>query len=208
MLKFIADMERELGFICPDLDIGGGLGVRYIESQPKLDIKATILAVAEDMKATALELGITLPRISLEPGRSIVADAGLTLYTVGTVKRIPGYKSYVSVDGGMTDNPRFALYGSPYTILPVVDDEETERESCSVVGRCCESGDILQENVSLPAYIQRGELLACLTTGAYHYSMASNYNRIPRPPVVMLKDGESYVAVYRETVKQIVQLDV
>ena len=108
----------------------------------------------------------------------------------------------------MTDNPRFALYGSPYTILPVVDDEETERESCSVVGRCCESGDILQENVSLPADIQRGELLACLTTGAYHYSMASNYNRIPRPPVVMLKDGESYVAVYRETVKQIVQLDV
>ena len=208
MLKFIADMERELGFICRDLDIGGGLGVRYIESQPKLDIKATILAVAEDMKATALELGITLPRISLEPGRSIVADAGLTLYTVGTVKRIPGYKSYVSVDGGMTDNPRFALYGSPYTILPVVDDEETERESCSIVGRCCESGDILQENVPLPTDIQRGELLACLTTGAYHYSMASNYNRIPRPPVVMLRDGESYLAVKRETAEDITRLDV
>ncbi len=208
MLKFIADMERELGFICRDLDIGGGLGVRYIESQPKLDIKATILAVAGDMKATALELGITLPRISLEPGRSIVADAGLTLYTVGTVKRIPGYKSYVSVDGGMTDNPRFALYGSPYTILPVVDYDETERESCSVVGRCCESGDILQENVPLPADIQRGELLACLTTGAYHYSMASNYNRIPRPPVVMLRDGESYLAVKRETAEDITRLDV
>ena len=208
MLNFVADMERELGFICRDLDIGGGLGVRYIDSQPKLDIKATILAVAEDMKATARDLGITMPRISLEPGRSIVADAGLTLYTVGTVKRIPGYKSYVSVDGGMTDNPRFALYGSPYTILPVVDDEETEREICSVVGRCCESGDILQENVPLPTDIQRGELLACLTTGAYHYSMASNYNRIPRPPVVMLKNGESYLAVKRETVGDIVRLDV
>lgn len=207
MLKFIADMERELGFICRDLDIGGGLGVRYVESQPVLDIKATILRVAEDMKATAKELGITLPRISLEPGRSIVADAGLTLYTVGTVKRIPGYKSYVSVDGGMTDNPRFALYGSPYTILPVFDGEG-EKENCSVVGRCCESGDILQENVPMRKNVQRGDLLACLTTGAYHYSMASNYNRIPRPPVVMLADGESYLAVKRETIEDLASLDI
>ena len=208
MLNFISDMERELGFICHDLDIGGGLGVRYIESQPVLDIKATILKVAEEMKKEAERLGITLPRISLEPGRSIVADAGLTLYTVGTVKRIPGYKSYVSVDGGMTDNPRFALYGSPYTILPVFDDEGTPRESCSIVGRCCESGDILQENVPMPTDIQRGDLLACLTTGAYHYSMASNYNRIPRPPVVMLKDGESYLAVKRESLENITELDI
>ena len=207
MLRFVADMERELGFICRDLDIGGGLGVRYIESQPVLDIKATILKVAEEMKKEADCLGIAMPRISLEPGRSIVADAGLTLYTVGTVKRIPGYKSYVSVDGGMTDNPRFALYGSPYTILPVFDTD-AERESCSVVGRCCESGDILQENVPLPSNIQRGDLLACLTTGAYHYSMASNYNRIPRPPVVMLKNGESYLAVKRETAEDIVSLDI
>lgn len=208
MLNFVADMDRKLGFICRDLDIGGGLGVRYVESQPVLDIKKAILAVAEDMKATAKELNITLPRISFEPGRSIVADAGLTLYTVGTVKRIPGYKSYVSVDGGMTDNPRFALYGSPYTILPVATEARDESESCSVVGRCCESGDILQENVPMPKNIKRGDLLACLTTGAYHYSMASNYNRIPRPPVVMLADGESYVAVKRETVADIVKLDV
>lgn len=207
MLRFIADMERELGFICSDLDIGGGLGVRYIESQPVLDIKKTILTVADEMKKEAARLGIPLPRISLEPGRSIVADAGLTLYTVGTVKRIPGYKTYVSVDGGMTDNPRFALYGSPYTILPVFD-ADSDRESCSIVGRCCESGDILQENVLMPIDIARGDLLACLTTGAYHYSMASNYNRIPRPPVVMLKDGESYIAVKRETIDDIVKLDI
>ena len=208
MLSFIADMERKLGFVTKDLDIGGGLGVRYVESQPILNIGETILAVAEDMKATAKELGISLPRISLEPGRSIVADAGLTLYTVGTVKRIPGYKSYVSVDGGMTDNPRFALYGSPYTILPVISDDDAESEICSVVGRCCESGDILQENLPMPSSIKRGDLLACLTTGAYHYSMASNYNRIPRLPVVMLKDGESYLAVKRETLEDIVRLDV
>ena len=207
MLQFVADMERKLGFVCSDLDIGGGLGVRYVESQPTLDIKKTILLVAESMKATAKELGISLPRISFEPGRSIVADAGLTLYTVGTVKRIPGYKSYVSVDGGMTDNPRYALYGSPYTILPVLDGEG-DKESCSIVGRCCESGDILQENVPMRADVQRGDLLACLTTGAYHYSMASNYNRIPRPPIVMLKDGESYVAVKRETIEDLSRLDV
>ncbi len=207
MLRFIADMERELGFICRELDIGGGLGVRYVESQPVLDIRATILTVAEEMKKEAKRLSIALPRISLEPGRSIVADAGLTLYTVGTVKRIPGYKSYISVDGGMTDNPRFALYGSPYTILPVFDGD-IDRENCSVVGRCCESGDILQENVPMPTDIGRGDLLACLTTGAYHYSMASNYNRIPRPPVVMLNDGDSYLAVKRETVEDIVKLDI
>jgi diaminopimelate decarboxylase len=159
------------------------------------------------MKRVAADIGIALPRISLEPGRSIVADAGLTLYTVGTVKRIPGYKTYISVDGGMTDNPRFALYGSPYTILPVFDGAG-EREICSVVGRCCESGDILQENLPMRADTRRGDLLACLTTGAYHYSMASNYNRIPRPPVIMLNCGESYVAVRRETINDIVSLDV
>ena len=207
MLGFIKDMEDELGFVCRDLDIGGGLGVRYVSSQPVLDIKKTVLKVAENMKREAERLGITLPRISLEPGRSIVADAGLTLYTVGTVQRIPGYKTYVSVDGGMTDNPRFALYGSPYTILPVLDSE-SEREICSVVGRCCESGDILQENLPMPSDIMRGDLLACLTTGAYHYSMASNYNRIPRPPIVMLNEGDSYLAVKRETVDNIVSLDV
>ena len=208
MLNFVADMERKLGFICRDLDIGGGLGVRYVESQPMLDIKKTILTVAKEMKATAKELGIALPRISFEPGRSIVADAGLTLYTVGTVKRIPGYKSYVSVDGGMTDNPRFALYGSPYTILPVMGEAGDYAEPCSVVGRCCESGDILQENVPMRPDVKRGDLLACLTTGAYHYSMASNYNRIPRPPVVMLANGDSYLAVKRETIKDIVGLDI
>ena len=208
MLSFVADMERRLGFITKDLDIGGGLGVRYVESQPILNIKETILTVAREMKVTAKELGISLPRISLEPGRSIVADAGLTLYTVGTVKRIPGYKSYVSVDGGMTDNPRFALYGSPYTILPVHAEVGENGESCSVVGRCCESGDILQENVPMRPDVKRGDLLACLTTGAYHYSMASNYNRIPRPPVVMLKDGESYLSVKRETVEDLAKLDI
>ena len=208
MLSFVRDMQRELSFVCRELDIGGGLGVRYIESQPELDIRATLKAVSDAMTSFARELGIALPKICFEPGRSIVADAGLTVYTVGTVKKIPGYKSYVSVDGGMADNPRFALYGSPYTILPVGREVGDRAMICSVVGRCCESGDILQENVPMPEDIGRGELLACLTTGAYHYSMASNYNRLGRPPVVMLDSERDYVAVRREGVEDLARLDV
>ena len=208
MLTFVADMYKMHGYLADELDIGGGYGVRYVESQPSIDIAENIALVAAYMKGRANELCIPLPSVAFEPGRSIVADAGLTIYTVGTVKRIPGYKNYVSVDGGMTDNPRFALYGSPYTILPVPKETGDDAEICSVVGRCCESGDVLQENVPMPKDVKRGDLLACLTTGAYHYSMASNYNRIPRLPVVMLRDGESYVAVRRETPEDVAALDV
>lgn len=208
MLTFVADIYEKYGFLASELDIGGGYGVRYIDSQPEIDIASNIFEVAEFMKRKALELGIELPSVAFEPGRSIVADAGATVYTVGTVKRIPGYKSYVSVDGGMADNPRFALYGSPYTILSVRDTEGESTEGYSVVGRCCESGDILQENVTLTSDIKRGDLLACLTTGAYHFSMSSNYNRLTRPPVVMIKDGKSYIAVKGETLEHLTALDV
>ena len=208
MLDFVAHVYKSLNYMADELDIGGGYGVRYIAEQPQIDIAENIREVAEFMKEHAASLGITLPEIAFEPGRSIVADAGLTVYTVGTVKRIPGYKSYVSVDGGMTDNPRYALYGSPYTILTVDSFDEEQTEKVSVVGRCCESGDILQENVDMPQSITRGDLIACLTTGAYHYSMASNYNRIPRPPVVMLKNGDAYLAVRRERPEDVVSLDV
>jgi diaminopimelate decarboxylase len=207
MLDFVAEVYEKLGYLADELDLGGGLGVRYIDSQPTLDIFAVIHSVADALKTHADELGITLPVICFEPGRSIVADAGLTLYTVGTVKDIPGYKAYVSVDGGMTDNPRYALYGSPYTILPVFASESEDR-AVSVVGRCCESGDILQEGVMLPADTKRGDLVACLTTGAYHYSMASNYNRIPRPPVVMITKDSDYLAVRRESVEDVASLDL
>ena len=209
MLQFANQMREKYGFVIDELDLGGGYGVRYLDEHPEIDIRANILAVGEAVKAQCKALDYPMPAIRLEPGRSIVADAGLTLYNVGTVKQIPGYKNYVSVDGGMTDNPRFALYGSPYTVLLAnrVNDESTPFK-CSVVGRCCESGDILQENVTLPANTARGDILAVLTTGAYNYSMSSNYNRIPRPPVVMLKDGENYVAVKRETFEDVCRNDV
>ena len=208
MLSFLADMQAKLGYTAEQLDLGGGYGVRYVADQPTIDIAANIAQVGEFVRRRAQELSLRLPIICMEPGRSIVADAGMTLYTVGTLKKIPGYKNYVSVDGGMTDNIRHALYGAPYTILPALSMRAKRDMVCSVVGRCCESGDILQEKVSLPSDIRRGDLLACLTTGAYHYSMASNYNRIPKPPVVMLRGGESYVAVRRETPEDLVALDV
>ncbi|MBQ9085166.1 MAG: diaminopimelate decarboxylase [Clostridia bacterium] len=208
MLDFCKDMFIEFGFMAKELDIGGGYGVRYTFDQPEIDIAENIREVAEFMLAYADEIGISLPEIAMEPGRSIVADAGMTVYTVGTVKRIPGYKNYVSVDGGMTDNPRFALYGSPYTVLPVYGPVTDNAMIASVVGRCCESGDIIQENVPMPESIGRGDLIAVLTTGAYNYSMASNYNRIPRPPVVMISKSGDYLAVRRETYADVASLDV
>ena len=208
MLDFVAHIAKTQGYLADELDIGGGYGVRYTADQPEIDIAANIAQVGEFMHSHAKKLGITLPEIAFEPGRSIVADAGLTVYTVGTVKNIPGYKRYVSVDGGMTDNPRYALYGSPYTIVPVAGEVPDGSPLCTVAGRCCESGDLLQENVPLPESMGRGDLLACLTTGAYHYSMASNYNRVPRLPVVMLDGERDYLAVRRETPEDVASLDV
>lgn len=208
MLDFIAKVKKETGYFPTELDLGGGYGVRYVKEQPIIDIAENLCSVASAMKEKAAALGFALPVVCFEPGRSIVADAGLTLYTVGTVKRIPGYKTYVSVDGGMADNVRYAMYNAPYTLFAANDMNAKRDMLCSVVGRCCESGDILQENVSLPSSAGRGSLIACLTTGAYHYSMASNYNRLPRPPVIMLNEGKDYTAVRRETPEDLCALDV
>jgi len=207
MLEFIAHMQKN-NFITEELNLGGGYGVRYTEKDPIIDIDENIKILAEEMKKTASELNINLPKIRMEPGRSIVADAGITLYTVGSVKIIPEYKNYVSVDGGMTDNPRYALYKSPYTVIAANKAKEICNFSCSVVGRCCESGDIIQENVMLPSSIKRGDILAVLTTGAYNYSMASNYNRIPRLPIIMINGDNDYVAVKRESFEDIVRNDI
>ena len=208
MLEFIRRAKDELGFITEILDLGGGYGVRYIEANPYIDIDKNIKELAAFMKNTVAQLGISMPTVYLEPGRSIVADAGITLYTAGTVKKIPGYKNYVSIDGGMADNPRYALYGSYYT---VVDASRMNAECdmlCTLAGRCCESGDLIQENIRLPGDIKRGEKIAVLTTGAYNYSMSSNYNRLGKPPVVMIADGRDYVAVKRETLEDIIRNDM
>ena len=207
MLTFIKDCRDEFGAALPVLDLGGGYGVRYVESDGFVDIPAAIARVAAHMKAVCERLGMEMPAVHMEPGRSIVADAGLTLYTVGTVKKITGYKNYVSIDGGMTDNPRYALYGSHYTVYLASRPEDPAALRCDVVGRCCESGDIIQPDVLLPEP-KRGEILAVCTTGAYNYSMASNYNRLPRPAVVMLTETGHYLAVRRESLEDLVRNDV
>lgn len=207
MLEFMNTCNQTFGIQLENLDLGGGYGVRYTENDGFVDIPVAIGRVAEHMKETCRKLGMELPKISMEPGRSIVADAGMTLYTVGTVKKITDYKNYVSVDGGMTDNPRYALYGSAYTVLSASRPEAPCDLHCDVVGRCCESGDIIQPDVDLPEP-KRGEILAVCTTGAYNYSMASNYNRIGRPAVVMVKPEEAYVAVRRESLEDLVRNDL
>lgn len=198
LLNFAQTLREKLGFTARVLNLGGGFGVRYQETDPQVDIPGNIRALAEHLEAGCAEKDYPLPRILLEPGRSIVADAGVTLYRVGGVKTIEGYRSYVTVDGGMTDNPRYALYQSPYTVLPADRMHDTPDFLCSVAGRCCESGDLIQENIRLPK-MRRGDLLAVLTTGAYNFTMSSNYNRLCRPALVMLRDGKARLAVRRQT---------
>ncbi len=207
MLDFIAEAKHKFGYITKQLDLGGGYGVRYVQSDPTIDIAQNIKQVATKIKLKCAALNIDMPKILMEPGRSIVADAGMTLYTVGTVKTIPGYKNYVSVDGGMADNPRFALYGSPYTVYIANKMDSPADFNCSLVGRCCESGDIIQENIHLPKP-QRGDIAAVCTTGAYNFSMASNYNRLTIPPVVMVSGGCDYVAVKRQSLEHLTANDV
>ena len=207
MLEFMAQCRDAFGVTMEQLDMGGGYGVRYVETDGYVDIPAAIGRVAAHMKAKCASLGMDLPKISMEPGRSIVADAGLTLYAVGTIKKITGYKNYVSVDGGMTDNPRYALYGSKYTVYLASRPNDEKNLVASVVGRCCESGDTIQPDVHMPEP-KRGEILAVCTTGAYNYSMASNYNRVNRPAMVMVTPETSYVAIKRESLEDLVRNDV
>jgi diaminopimelate decarboxylase len=207
MTRFIADMRDTFGFTAKILNLGGGIGVRYVESDPEISITKNVNEICAEVKACCAKYDIIVPTIYMEPGRSIVADAGMTLYTVGSVKEIEGFKNYVSIDGGMTDNPRYTLYQSAYTVLLANRaNEETEAEY-TVGGRCCESGDLIQENVKLPKPC-RGDILAVLVTGAYNYSMASNYNRITRPPVVLLKGGKDTLAVRRERFEDLVACDI
>lgn len=206
MLTFARDVQNALGFTADTVNLGGGLGVRYIESDPVIDYAARLEEIGGYIRDICNDLNMTAPRIMLEPGRSLVADAGITLYTVGSVKEIPNYRHYVSVNGGMTDNPRYTLYNADYTVINASRAGDPADYVITLAGRCCESGDILQRDVAI-ARPTRGDIVAVLSTGAYNYSMASNYNRVPRPPVVMLMNGESYVAVRRETYADICALD-
>ena len=198
LAEYAAKIKAETGFEAGIFNIGGGFGVRYTEKDPLSDIPERIREVSEHLKATCARLGLNVPRIFMEPGRSIVADAGVTLYTTGGTKEVKGYRNYVTVDGGMTDNPRYALYKSEYTVLNASRMNEPADYECTIAGRCCESGDRIAEYIGI-VRPERGDTIAVLTTGAYNYAMASNYNRVPRPAMVMISGGEARLVVRRES---------
>ena len=207
MMKFIADVQKMYGYTAKELNLGGGMGVRYTEQDPEIDYAANIKKIADLLKELCSEYNLSLPKILMEPGRSIVADAGLTLYTAGYLKEITGLKNYISIDGGMTDNPRFTLYQSPYTVVLANRMNEANDYCCTVAGRCCESGDIIQEDVMMPKP-KRNDIIAVLTTGAYNYAMASHYNKVPKPAVVMIKNKEDFVVIQRETIEHMIATEV
>lgn len=199
MMTFLVSLRDRYGYTAPVLNLGGGIGVRYTEADPYIDIDATLRLIGAHLHKICEDTNFPMPQVLMEPGRSLVADAGVTIYTVQNVKTIPGFKSYVSIDGGMPDNPRYALYGSRYTVLPAADADAPADGVFTVAGRCCESGDLIGENMPLSSAVKPGDYLAVLVTGAYNYAMSSNYNCIPRPPIVMIRNGEDHEAVRRET---------
>lgn len=204
MMRFIADLSGKLGYTAEYLNLGGGYGVTYTEDRADLDADRVLREISEKLTGLAGEFGIEVPKIIIEPGRALVAAAGVTLYTVGSVKTIPGYRTYVSIDGGMPDNPRYALYQSDYTALIASKAAEPASQRVTIAGRCCESGDLIQENAPLQS-CRRGDILAVLVTGAYNYSMASNYNRIPRPAMVSVSGGKDRLVVRRESFEDLVR---
>lgn len=210
MLGFMAEMRDKLGFTASVLNLGGGYGIWYAEGdarQSVSDYTAYLRTVIEAVKTNAAKFAMPEPYLLIEPGRSIVGEAGITLYTVGAIKDIPGVKKYVAVDGGMFDNPRYALYQAKYTAILANRANEPATERVSVAGKCCESGDIVCADVDLPA-AKEGDILAVLSTGAYNYSMASNYNRNAVPPVVLVKNGKADYIVKPQSYEDIVRNDV
>ena len=207
MLGFIAKVKNELSYEIKELNLGGGFGIRYLKDDDAKLYKTFMEQVSVTVKETCAGLGLNIPFIMIEPGRSIVGPAGTTLYTVGAVKTIPGIRNYVSVDGGMTDNPRYILYQSEYSVAVANKINEPADYVATVAGRCCESGDLVQENTKIQTP-EPGDILAVFCTGAYNYSMASNYNRVPKPPIVMISEGKSKVIVKRETYEDLVKNDI
>lgn len=207
MMGFLGQIKAETGVELPELNLGGGFGILYTDEDEPVPFGNYMEPVSRAVKASAEKLGLSQPFVLIEPGRSIVGEAGTTLYTVGSVKEIPDIRTYVSVDGGMGDNPRYILYQAKYDMILANRVNEPATETVTVAGRCCESGDLLGENVPL-APAKPGDLLAVFATGAYNYSMASRYNRVGIPPVVMVKDGASRVIVRGESLEDLVRNDL
>lgn len=197
--ELMANLQSDKSFILEELDIGGGFGIAAHGDASSKPLSYFVDPVMERLRARCSAFGLPLPSVAIEPGRWIVGEAGITLYTIGAIKEIAGSTTYISVDGGMADNPRPALYGAKYDAEVVGKEGLPKDRIVTVAGRCCESGDILIENLPVPGDVKPGDLLAVFNTGAYNYSMASNYNMLPRPAVVFVENGKDFLAVERET---------
>ena len=207
MMGLIKKIKEDLGLETAELNLGGGFGIKYTENDDPVPYGDYMEAVSEIVHKEAERLGVSLPFILMEPGRSIVGAAGVTLYTVGGIKEIPDIRTYISVDGGMADNPRYSLYKAEYDFLIANKAGDKKETTVTVAGRCCESGDLLGEGVLLQK-TEVGDTLAVLSTGAYNYSMASHYNRLPNPCMVMTKNGKSRVIIKRETYEDLIKNDI
>ncbi len=207
MLSFAEKIKEELHAEVRELNLGGGFGIKYVDGDEFKAYGLYIEEVSKVVKRLCEEKKLLQPKILYEPGRAIVGAAGITLYTVGSVKEIKNIRTYVSVDGGMTDNPRFALYEAEYT-MDIANKMNNPKETfVTVAGRCCESGDLLGKDIPLQK-AEKGDILAVYSTGAYNYSMASNYNRTLRPAMVFIKEGEDILALKRETFEDLTKNDL
>ena len=209
-MAFAKEMREKLNFTLQTLNLGGGYGIWYTDEDKKISVNGYaeyLEALINTVEEKAEEYMMPLPFLLIEPGRSMVGEAGITLYTVGAIKDIPAVKKYIAVDGGMFDNPRYALYQSKYTPVLANRADEECTEIVSIAGKCCESGDLIAVNVSLPK-AETGDILAILSTGAYNYSMAMNYNRNKIPPCVLVKDGKAEYIVKPQSYEDINRNDV
>lgn len=207
MLDFAAAAKERTGWIMEELDLGGGLGIYYTEGDEPRPVQEYADLIAKTVRTRTANYDLPEPRLIVEPGRSISGPAGSTLYTVGSVKDIPGIRKYVLVDGGMVDNPRPALYQSHYEACIANKTEEETTEVVSIAGKCCESGDMLIWDIELPT-VEPGDILAVSCTGAYNYAMSMNYNRLPRPAMVLVRDGLADVIIKRETYSDLIRNDL
>lgn len=207
MMDFIGSIKELTGHTISELNLGGGFGIQYTTDDNPTAYDNYMNAVSKAVKAKAKQYDIPVPFIYIEPGRSVVGEAGITLYTVGAIKEIPNIRTYVSVDGGMCDNIRYALYQSKYTVVNACKADKEPDSIVTIAGKCCESGDLVQENASI-AKAEAGDTIAVLSTGAYNYSMASNYNRIPKPAMVLVNNGKSKLIVKRESYEDLVKNDL
>jgi diaminopimelate decarboxylase len=207
LAAFLKEAKDELGFEAKELNLGGGLGIAHTHDEITPDPSASVARMLASVEREFTDLGLPVPQVFVEPGRSLVGSSAVTLYRVGTIKKIPGVRTYVAVDGGMSDNIRPALYGARYEAFLADRMDAPPGPRVTVCGKHCESGDILIKDVHLPEDVRPGDLLCIPATGAYTYSMASNYNRMTRPPIVLVEDGNAIEIVRRETIEDLLRLD-